>query len=230
GYPVGQPEPVARVPIVGAAIVLDAAVAVPHARPGAAAGRAACEQATSADPPEGGVGVGAGCMVAKVGGLAHAWRGGQGIAVRRAGDVVVGALVANNAVGEVHDEDGTPVATSRAPHGTPRYPYDADAIAGQRADAGGPTGSTVIGCVVTNARLVKSEACRVADLAHSGIARAVRPAHTQLDGDALFCLATGEVDATVDLLATLAAEAVADACRRGVRAAVSRHGVPGLAG
>jgi L-aminopeptidase/D-esterase-like protein len=234
GYPVGP----ALVPIVGAAIVLDAAVLDPGSRPDAAAGAAACEAATDDDPPEGGVGVGAGCTVAKVGGLEHAWRGGQGVAVHRAGGVTVGALVANNAVGEVIDDAGRWVARARVADDAPRFPVDADVLrrptAGDTGPAGapdatGPTTNTVIGCIVTDARLTKAQTHRVADLGHSGLARALRPAHTDLDGDALFALATGQVDASLDLVAYLAAEAVAEAARRGPLAATARDGLPGLA-
>lgn len=228
GYAVGPDDrPLARVPIVGGAILLDGSVAGPDGRPDAVAGRAACDAATEDDPPEGSHGAGRGCMVAKVGGLEHAWRGGQGVSVQRAGEVVVGAVVANNAVGEVLDEDGTVIAGTRAPDGTARFPYEVERPSGAR-DA--PTGNTVIGCVVTNARLTKSQAVRVADLANSGVVRAVRPAHTHFDGDAMFCLSTQRVETYIDLVAALAADAVADACRRGVRAAISYGGVPGMAG
>jgi L-aminopeptidase/D-esterase-like protein len=223
------------VPIVGGAIVLDAAVADPASRPGPDAGWAACAAATDDDPEEGGQGVGAGCTVAKVAGLDHAWRSGQGIAVRRAGGVTVGALVANNAVGEVVGEDGAWLARARVADDAPRFPV-APSVLSARTDggavgevAGGPTDNTVIGCVVTDARLNKRDAHRVADLGHSGVARALRPAHTEFDGDALFCLATGAVEASVDLVAHLAAEAVAEAVRRGPLAARGREGLPGLA-
>lgn len=229
GYPVAD----ALVPIVGAAIVLDRSVADPDSRPGADAGAAACEAATTADPAEGGVGVGAGCTVAKVAGLEHAWRGGQGVAVRRAGALTVGVIVANNAVGEVREEDGTWVARARVADDAPRYPLHPDALPRPGAAApggGGPTQNTVIGAIVTNARLSKRQAHRVADLGHTGVARTVWPAHTEMDGDALFCLATGEVEAHVDTVAHLAAEAVAEACRRGPLAGTDRDGIPGLAG
>jgi L-aminopeptidase/D-esterase-like protein len=246
---VGYPVSVARVPIVGAAIVLDGAVADPASRPDADAGRAACEVATEADPAEGSVGVGAGCTVAKVAGLEHAWTGGQGIAVRRAAGVTVGAIVANNGVGEVIGDDGRWIARARVPEDAPRFPtHGGDLLSGPGADGSdgvvattggdgvvGPTGNTVVGCIVTDARLDKRAAHRVADLGHSGIARALRPAHTESDGDALFCLATGQVAAGVDLVAHLAAEAVAEAVRRGPLAAVGRAAwrllpaLPGLA-
>lgn len=216
-----------RVPIVGAAIVRDAGAADPQVRPGPEAGYAACEAASRADPPEGSVGAGAGTGVAKVGGLDHAWRSGQGVAVRRSGDLVVGAIVVNNAVGEVFAEDGSPLVASRAPEGAPRYPYEVDAVTGA-APAPGPTENTVIGCIVTNAVLTKVEAVRVADLAHSGVARAVRPAHTQFDGDALFCLSTQRTTTHLDLVTELAADAVAEACRRGPLHATSGYGYPAV--
>lgn len=236
---VGYPVSTGLVPIVGAAIVLDEAVATPAARPGPAAGRAACDAAEDGEVPEGSVGGGTGCTVAKVAGLAHAWRGGQGVAVRHGGGVTVGAVVVNNAVGEIVEDDGSFLARSRAPVGTPRYPTDRGALAAPRSTAPpeGPVPGTVIGCVVTDAALTKPQAARVADLAHGGVVRTVRPAHTSMDGDALFCLATGtqdekqdhgHEDARTDLVAALAVEAVADACRRGVRAATTRGGIPGM--
>lgn len=229
---IGYPVVGALVPIVGAAIVLDGAVGDRASRPGPEAGAAACETAVLDDPAEGGVGVGAGCTVAKVAGLEHAWASGQGIAVRRAAGVTVGALVANNAVGEVVDDDGRWLARARVGPGTPRFPEHGGALL--RPDEGpagevGPSANTVVGCIVTDARLDKRDAHRVADLGHSGLARALRPAHTSSDGDALFCLATGRVPAGVDLVAHLAAEAVAEAVRRGPRLARGRGGLPGLA-
>jgi len=238
---VGYPVLGAVVPIVGAAIVLDAAVLDPSARPDAAAGEAAYDAACGAAGDaasdaageegtlEGRIGAGAGCSVAKVAGLEHAWRSGQGIAVRQAGGVRVGVLVVNNALGEIVDEDGRWIARARVPDDAPRYPDVGHAVT---PGDDGRLANTVIGVVVTDARLTKLEAHRVADLAHSGIARAVRPAHTQLDGDALFALATGTVDAgptAVDLVAVLAADAVAEAVRRAVRAATGDAAMPGLA-
>jgi len=228
GYPVMD----AVVPIVGGAIVLDESVRHPASRPTAEAGFVACDAASEHDPAEGAVGVGAGCTVAKVAGLEHSWRSGQGVAIKRAAGVTVGVVVANNAVGEVMDEDGTWVARARVPDDAPRYPTSGEPRPDPGAPgggAGGPTGNTVIGCIVTDARLSKRDAVRVADLAHGGVARAIRPAHTEADGDALFCLATGRVEASVDLVAHLAVEAVAEAVRRGPRAAIGRGGLPGLA-
>ncbi|MDX1621138.1 MAG: P1 family peptidase [Nitriliruptorales bacterium] len=225
----GYETRVARVPIVGGAIVLDASIAFPGERPDADAGYAACEAATTDDPPEGAVGAGTGTKVAGVAGLEHAWRGGQGLAVRRHEDVVVGALVVNNAVGEIRDDDGTWIARARVTDDSPRYPYDRSFFEDDGTDAAaedGPSENTVIGCIVTNARLTKLEAYKVADLAGAGIARAVWPAHTYFDGDALFCLATQQVETHIDLVTAMAADAVAEACRRGPQHAVDLSGLP----
>ena len=206
------------VPVVGAAVVYD--IAGPDSpRPTAEAGWAACEAASADEPATGRVGVGRGCTIGKVAGRDFAVPGALGAAVERSGDVVVGALVAVNALGDVIDADGNVLAGCTAEADAARYPYAAiEAIPGFTgrgdADANEATRSnTTIGCLVTNARLTKPEACRAVDLAHTGIARAVEPPHTNFDGDALFLLATGEVDTQPDLVATLGAAAVARAIR-----------------
>lgn len=206
------------VPVVAAAVVYD--IAGPDSpRPTAEAGWAACEAASADEPATGRVGVGRGCTIGKVAGRDFSVPGALGTAVERSGEVVVGALVAVNALGDVIDADGTVLAGCTAPPGAERYPYDpVEAIPGftgrGTAKSESPErGNTTIGCLVTNAHLTKPEACRAADLAHTGIARAIEPPHTNFDGDALFLLATGEVDTQADLVATLGAAAVARAIR-----------------
>ena len=206
---IGYDKTVARVPIVGAAIVFD--LRQPGAaRPDRDAGWAACEAATGHDPPMGLVGVGAGCTVGKTAGLEWSSPGGQGWAVASGGGVTVGALMAVNAFGDVLDEQGGILAGSRAAADRPRFPYLTAPSEGEH---------TVIGCLVTDARLSKPEACRAVDLAHTGIARAIDPAHTTHDGDVLFLLCAQRVDATIDLVAHLGARVVAAAIRAAVRAA-----------
>jgi len=210
---IGYDRFVARIPIVGGAIVFD--LRRPgQARPDADAGWAACAAATAGDPPMGAVGVGAGCTAGKVAGPRWAVASGQGWATATDGGVTVGALVAVNPLGDVLDERGEVLAGARAPAGTPRFPA-ADPL---RPPAALPVENTVIGCLVTDARLTKHEAARAADLAHSGVARAISPAHTSYDGDALFLLCAQRVPAGLDLVAHLGAQAVAAAIRAAVRA------------
>ncbi len=211
---VGYPVAGAYVPIVGGAILLDGGVRLSEERPDAQSGWLAAQDAQVEAPEEGAVGAGTGCTVAKTAGLVNAKPGGQGWSVQQQADLTVGALVANNALGEVVDDDGTPLVGTDVHGAVPHYPtvsMDTFPV----PDRSTMSGNTVIGCIVTNAQLDKAAAYRVADLAHTGIARAVRPAHTVHDGDALFCLATGPVSAHVDLVVDLAIAAVAEAARRG---------------
>jgi L-aminopeptidase/D-esterase-like protein len=120
--------------------------------------------------------------------------------------------MAVNALGDVLDEQGRLLAGSSAPPEVPRFPAAEMPLPPPVLE------STVIGCLVTDARLTKHEAARAADLAHSGIARAVSPAHTTYDGDALFLLCAQRVEASVDLVAHLGSLAVAQAIRAAVRA------------
>lgn len=209
---IGYDKVVARIPIVGAAIVFDLREAGAR-RPGRAEGWQACDAATQDDPPMGSVGVGAGCTVGKTGGLEHLAKGGQGWAVMSDGGISVGALMAVNALGDVLDERGDVLVGSSAPPDVVRFPASGPPLPPPVLE------STVIGCLVTDGRLSKHEAARAADLAHSGIARAVSPAHTTYDGDALFLLCTQQAPTTIDLVAHLGALAVAAAIRAAVRAA-----------
>ena len=128
----------------------------------------------------------------------------------------MGVIVAVNAFGDVLDTDGSVLAGSTAALDAPRYPFvSLDEVAAW--ESGEERANTTIGCLVTNAALTKPEACRVADLAHTGIARSINPPHTSVDGDALFLLATQKVPATVDLVADLASTAVAAAIRAAVQ-------------
>lgn len=207
-----------HVPVVGAAVVFDLVGSdsdpIDRTMPTPEAGRAACEAATAADPPNGRFGVGTGCTAGKTAGRPFAVPGGQGHAARSSGTVTVGALMAVNPVGDVIDADGSVLAGSSAPADAPRFPQ---APMAEISVWNEERGHTVIGCVVTNARLDKAQAHRCADLAHGGIVRSIQPAHTSFDGDAIVVLSTGEVDASVDLVTTLAVDAVADAVRNAVR-------------
>lgn len=205
-----------RVPIVPAAVLFDLGVGDPGVRPGPQDGYAACEAAGDT-VQEGSVGAGTGATVAKLGGPEGAVKGGVGTASAREGALLVGALFVVNAVGEILGEDGEPIAVSRTPTegGGSSWPP----VAGT---------STVIGVVATNARLSKERAHLVAIAAHDAFASAVRPAHTLWDGDTVFTLATGEVEAAQDVVERLAEAVTAAAIRRGVRTATALAGVPAI--
>lgn len=221
-----------RVPIVPAAILFDLGVVTDRVRPGANEGYAACENATAGEVVEGSVGAGTGATVAKLLGREGAVKGGTGTAAIDLGEgVMVGAVVCVNAVGGIYDpESGELVAGPRREDGSmgdamqlitaPRY------VGAETT----PGANTTIGVVATNARLTKEQANKLASVAHDGIAMAVRPAHTMSDGDTIFALATGtvEADAGMTRIGAAATLCVARAIVRGVRKAEGLGGVPGV--
>ncbi|HEY3209608.1 MAG TPA: P1 family peptidase [Actinomycetota bacterium] len=215
---VGFDTRVARVPIVPAAVLFDLGVGDPEARPGAAEGYEACA-AAGQEVREGNVGAGTGATVAKLYGAQRAVKGGLGTTSRQEGDVVVGALAAVNAFGEVVDANGEVLAGARPGEA-------AEQDAGETGDESpGPTNTTLV-VVATNAKLSKERANLLARAAHDGIFGAIQPAHTMWDGDTVFALATGEVEADQRSLEELATQAVTEAIRRGVLLAESVRDFP----
>ena len=220
----------ARIPIVPGAVIFDLGIGRADVRPDAAAGYAACESASADRVAEGSVGAGTGATVAKALGRSGAVKGGIGTAGEDAGGgVVVGAIVAVNAGGEIVDSrDGSVVAGPRREDGS-----FADSLSALRErSAATVAGNTTIACVATNAALSKEQANRLAAVAHDGFARAIRPVHTQLDGDTVFALATGEValgdPAQLRLLEALTPVAVERAILKAVGAATTLGGVPAV--
>jgi L-aminopeptidase/D-esterase-like protein len=210
-----------RVPIVPAAVLFDLWVGDPAIRPDATSGYAACEAASNEPPATGSVGAGAGARVGKLWGIARSMKGGLGSASVSTGGVTVGAIVACNAIGDVIDSDGSVLAGARSADGAALM-HSAAALTGPEPPARLLAGtSTTIGVVATDAQLTKTQANQLAALAHHGLSRAVNPL-TMHDGDTLFALATGRAGRSADLslLGALAAQAVAEAIRMGVRAAI----------
>jgi L-aminopeptidase/D-esterase-like protein len=193
-----------RVPIVAGAVIFDLLVGDPRARPDADSGYGACAAATR-EPEVGAVGAGTGATVAKGGDRSEVRPGGTGIATSRVGQAMVAAVTVANSVGGIWDDE--------------RHEWVAPLTNWDQASGLVPGANTTLAVVVTDAKLTKEQANRVATIAHDGIARAVRPAHTMYDGDTIFCLATGAVAAPYDAIEVQAADAVARAITVGVRAA-----------
>ena len=223
---VGFPVDPFVVPIVPAAILFDLSIGEPRIRPDAAMGYAACESASNVAVAQGNVGAGTGCSVGRMMGNEFATKGGLGSASVDLGDgLVVAALVAVNALGDVLDEQGQILAGLRMVDGTTGFANTLQAMR-MLAYTSIPGGSsTVIGVVATNAKLNKDYTNKVAQMAHDGLARAIQPAHTLFDGDTIFALATGPIEANVNVIGAYAAEVMAQAIRNGVRAATSLAGI-----
>lgn len=215
------------VPHVAGAFLFDLSVGDSRVRPTRETGYAAAKAAAGGPVAEGSVGAGTGASVGKLFLLPRAMRGGIGTASVRVGAATVGALVAVNAVGDVRDPDsGKLIAGTRdAPDGRRLI----DSVLSMR-DQGGlgrfSAEHTTIGVVATDARLSKPEAAKLASLGMLGFAAALSPPHTSFDGDTLFTLSVGDVPMDITRLGLAAAEAVARAIVRGVRAADSLPGLP----
>jgi len=201
-HEIGLETPAGRVPVVVGLALFDLPVA--ERRPTADDGYAACDSAADGAPLETGrVGAATGATVGTWRGYDRRRPGGLGSASERHGDAIVGALVAVNAFGE-------PIGT-----GDERTPFEPATDVWPQVDAtGGERANTTLAVVATNARLDKTRCLLVAQGAHDGYARSIEPAHTTLDGDAAIALATGEVDAPVDVVRALAARAVEAAIRQ----------------
>ena len=159
-----------------------------------------------------------------------AMKAGIGSASIRVGEIVVGAIAAVNAVGDVvNPKTGKIVAGARSEDGKGFRDSVAAILKGYRVVM--PAGAnTTIGLVATNATLEKVQVSKIAQMAHDGLARAVNPVHTPADGDTIFALATGgsKVQVNHGMIGALAAEAMAQAIVRAAIQAETVLGVPGL--
>jgi L-aminopeptidase/D-esterase-like protein len=221
-----------RVPIVPAAVLFDLNVGNdPKIRPGADCGYRASAAASSGPVAEGNVGAGAGATVGKLAGRDRAMKSGIGSAAIVLPDgLIVAALVAVNSAGDVIDTaSGQVLAGVRTEDGRGLADVRRLIRAGL-VTSDHPGESTTLGVVATNARLTKPQATKIAQMAHDGLARAVAPVHTPIDGDTIFALATGgrAEPANVLTIGALAADAVAEAVVRAVRAARGIAGYPAV--
>jgi L-aminopeptidase/D-esterase-like protein len=220
-----------NVPIVPAASLIDLNVGSnPKIRPTADCGYRAAQAASSAPVAEGNVGAGAGATVGKAAGSSRAMKAGIGTtAIRMPDGLIVAALVAVNAAGDIIDPaNGRVVAGVRTDDGKSLADARKLLISGAIRQPARLGENTTLGVVATNATLTKTQATKVAEMAHDGFARAIYPSHTMGDGDTIFALSTGTLTGNADVsrIGALAAQAVADAILRAARQATSIPGYP----
>ena len=237
---VGFDTHIVKVPIVPAAILFDLGIGRSDVRPDAAMGYLACQNASSEPPAEGNVGAGTGATVGKILGVGQCMKSGVGTASMEIGaGVIIGAIVAVNAFGDVIDPlTGQIIAGARSKDvgplhiGAPGYFADTmqvmQTLIGRTVLGFGSRENTVIGVVATNAKLDKEATNKVAQMAHDGLARTIRPAHTMLDGDTIFAISTGEHTADMNIVGAYAAEVFAQAILRAVHMAKSIAGIPAI--
>lgn len=235
GFNVG----VARVPIVPAAVLFDLAVGDARVRPDGSMGYQACKNASTMPVNQGNFGVGTGATVGKLYGMRSAMKAGVGSAsIKLQNGVVVGAIMAVNAFGDVIDSEtntilaGTRVIkTKTTKDNTLRFANTLESMSkpvGKLVLRIAGKSNTVIGVVATNAKLDKAQATRVAMMAQDGLARVIRPAHTMMDGDTIFALSTGNKIVDISTIGAYGSEMVAAAILNAIRTAHSDYGIPAI--
>ncbi|MDQ5828414.1 MAG: P1 family peptidase, partial [Actinomycetota bacterium] len=208
-------------------VLFDLVVGSPVARPDPGMGYEAAASAKAGDFAQGSVGAGTGATVGKVLGLERAMKGGIGSASVGLDDgLVVGALAAVNAFGDVRDpKTGRILAGPRQDDGTLGDTVELLPEAASRMRWGE---NTTLGVIATNAGLTKIQATKVADMAHDGLARVIYPVHTTVDGDVVFAASVGEVDVATDVVGAWGARVMQEAILLAVQAAEGVAGIPSL--
>lgn len=224
---IGRDVKVTRVPIVCGAILFDLKCGDYRVRPDKAMGYRACCSAVDTAFPVGSVGAGTGATVGKIRGPQYAMKGGIGACGLQEGELKVGALMAVNCVGDIYDaQAGRFVAGMRSEDGRMVGGSEERMLRDYANRTDFFSENTIIGVVATNAALTKSQANKLAAVAQDGIARAVRPAHTTFDGDTIFTMATGKVEADPNVVGILAVRAVETAIVQAAREAQPLAGYP----
>lgn len=223
GFDVG----VTKVPLVCQSDLFDLTVADPFTRPDRSMGYEACKNAEKGNYQDGNFGAGCGATVGKFAGMDFCMKSGIGSYAVELNGLQVGAVVAVNALGDIYDwKTGRKIAgllgeDKKSFRKTEELMYASTEVVENKF-----TGNTTIGVVMTNADFGKASLCKIAGMAHDGYARSVRPVHTTADGDGIYAVSTGTVQADQDLTGTLAAEVMSEAIIRAVTSAESAYGFP----
>jgi L-aminopeptidase/D-esterase-like protein len=237
---IGYQTGFARVPIVPGAILFDLNIGDSKVRPSPEMGYSACLNATDGKPEQGSIGAGTGATVGKLLGMKYATKSGIGTASIKIGNgVIVGALIAVNAIGEVIDPDkGKIIAGVRSKKkdgqsGEIKTEFSNSleiirSIKGQALLSLAEKANTVIGVVATNAKFDKALCTKMAQMAQNGLVRSIRPANTMHDGDTIFALSTGKRNANISIVGAFAAQVVQRAILNAVLSATSLGGVPAV--
>lgn len=222
---VGFDVVVTKVPIVAGAVLFDLTCGNHCIRPDKAMGYQACLASERQEFSEGSVGAGTGATVGKFFGMEYAMKGGLGAYCVQVGNLMVGAVVAVNCLGDVIDPNsGTILAGAFQEDCSTFLDSEVGMIEQYDKSANAFTGNTTIGVIMTNAVMTKSQANKIASMAHNGYARAMRPAHTMFDGDTIFSLSTGCIPADINVVGLLAARVMEQAVIRAIRQAESLGG------
>lgn len=224
---IGFDAQVTKVPIVSSAVLFDLGIGSYKQRPDNAMGYRACLKTESKIKyRDGNIGAGAGSTIGKIAGPSFSMKGGLGTFALQVGDLKIGSLVAVNCLGDVY-ENGKIVGGALSPDKKSFINTENVMIEKYDRNKNLFSGNTTIGVVITNAKLSKAEAKKIASMAHNGYGRAIRPAHTMFDGDTIFVMSTGEIQCDLSTLGSLASNVIEKSVISGVKNADSLLGYPG---
>lgn len=225
GFDVG----ITKVPLVCQSCIFDLTVGDMHVRPDGAMAVRACEEAEKNNPKMGNAGAGMGATVGKLGGMKTAMKSGLGSYAVQIGDLKVGAIVAVNACGDIYDYDTHEIIAGMLSPDMKSFVNMEQVIymmAEQAAEAQKQQmQNTTIGVVITNGKFDKAQINKIATMAHNGYARTINPVHTTMDGDSIYAMSVGDVQADMDMVGTLAANVMGHAVCDAVRKAGDAYGL-----
>ena len=222
GFDVG----ITKVPLVCESCLFDLNVASHRVRPDKKMGYEACIQSEQNQPAMGNVGAGTGASVGKLGGIQTAMKSGLGMYAVQLGDLKIGAIVAVNALGDVYDyETGKRLAGMRTKDGKDWADSEQVLYTLYNQKKNLFHQNTTIGTIVTNAKFDKTHMNKIAAMAQNGYARSIRPVHTTADGDSIYALSVGEIEADLNVTGTLAAQVMAEAIKCAVLEAKPAYGL-----
>ncbi|MFK4785660.1 P1 family peptidase [Fusobacterium sp. MFO224] len=213
------------VPIVCGASLFDLIVGDSKCRPDKKMGYEACLNSEKNEIKEGNIGAGTGASVGKIRGVERAMKGGLGIYAVQLGELKVGAIVAVNALGDIIDIDTNEIIAGLLNEEKNCLASTEEEIYSQYENVSKNifNGNTTIGCIVTNAKLTKSQMNKLASISHNGYAKAISPVHTTVDGDTIFTITTDEIEVMPDAVGILATKVMSKAINRAVLNAESSY-------
>jgi len=219
GFPVGD----VVVPLVCQSDIFDLGYKKSNVYPDKEMGYKACRLAfeeENGNYKDGSFGAGCGATVGKMLGMERCTKSGMGSYAVQLGDLQVAAVVCTNAIGDVYDADnGKRIAGVRSEDGKSLNPLSCEELmfnmAANIPKSEAPT-NTTIGMILTNASFNKTQLCKLAGMAHDGYARSIRPVHTSMDGDSIYAMSLGDIEAPLDLVGTLANHVMCQAIKRSV--------------
>ena len=222
GFDVG----ITKVPLVCQSCLFDLGVGDFRIRPDKKMGYEACVNAEKGNYKDGNVGAGTGATVGKIHGAEGCMKSGIGSYAVQIGELKVGAIVAVNALGDIYDwKNGKKVAGLLAKDRKTLLNTEAEFYKSYDVAENKFVENTTIGIVITNAKFNKTQLCKIASMTQNGYARSIRPVHTTADGDSIYAMSVGELDADQDVVGTLAAQVMAEAILRAVMSAEPAYGL-----